>query len=273
VSDNLCPMGTHITVREQLVRLQQWLAQRQSFLHVRFNDGECAAMFRKRPPAATASGEHHFFHSVGDALLQAFTELARQVRADPQLRVIVGTYWSQEPNCPCAQAFSQFLDTRDLKSVIPWGPGDLWYNTELERQHTCAGQELLDLFDAIRKCRSVVLVGNHTIADARHCMGARFVEVPRVDAWLQYSSLMATCGPLAAEGAVFVWCAGFPGKVGACELWAHYPQSTHIDAGAHFDAIFGVNSRSWMQRAYKEHWAHWKFYTEQFADYVKRAIP
>jgi hypothetical protein len=236
---------------------------------MRYNDGEYNSMFKLLPPSATTSGECHHFRDLSDAVFQAFTDTVAIATKSPHAKILLGACWLTDTCYPGSKIFGQFLEERGLLHSVRWGAGDIWYNTAGEGAGTVIEAELWALFDAIRARRNVVLVGNESIAAARHCLGAQFVQIAKPDAWLHQDILVALRRH-AAHGSTFVWCAGLPAKPWSCRLWDKYPSTSHIDFGHFFDGVFGVRNRMWLKRGYGP---HWDFLQKKLIPYVKQAIP
>jgi hypothetical protein len=239
------------------------VAARQPFYHSRWNDGEARAMTLPGESQANCDG-HRYFADMGEALKRTFVEILDY--ANVSSNILVGTMLDTDPEHPTCDILRDVADDassnlHDVRFTV----GEFWL-----RETGPAPVGMCALLDALHESkRMTVLIGNNAIRPARHCMGAEFVAVPAVDAWLHRDRIERTCKDV-GDYATFVWCCGFVGKVVSWEIFKEFPNTTHIDAGHTFDGVFGNLSREWMRRGDSEQWVH---YRDVFGPYVKGFIP
>lgn len=270
-------MPKQLTTGEELDLFNHWIKEGTPFFHTRYNDGELSCLFDLRAPEKTASGEHHYSREVSVAIKKTFKEVLLAATSTSQRsKVVIGSYWL-DPWVPQfvkkqSDRLSELIQRTPDSLRVQWGPSDLWYSTPLEEKEAHEGVRLILLINTLRWVgnrsmphRPVVLVGNSYIAGARHCLGASFIEIPKVDAWKQDDDIRPLCLSKVVDGAIFVWCAGFPGKVWSWECFKSNPNTTHIDAGHLFDLAYGPGNREWSNR---KTGTHCRYYLETLKPYI-----
>lgn len=254
-----------LTTAEQLDLFTNWLEAGTPFFHTRYNDGELLSMFGMKSPKHTTSGEHHYTPGIGLALMNTWVEISRSQRSN----IIVGSYVNDTfshsgVSEKAAERFRTLL-SKSPPSCVAWSQGDLWYSTQLEEQGKHEGPRLMRLIGILAELNDVILVGNANLSKIADRLKTQFVQVPMPDGWSADKSVIHECLQLVRPSSVFLWCAGFPGKVWAWKTWQHQPTSSHIDAGHLFDLACGHRTRDWMRRG---EGAHFNYYQQEVMPYL-----
>jgi hypothetical protein len=127
------------------------------------------------------------------------------------------------------------------------------------------------LIDAVRPHKGqVFLLTCTSLRDARHCLGAEWLQVPGRDSWWAADEVFRMCLARCAPGAVFVWAAGGGLKPTAWKVWRQAQYTTHIDIGHLFNGALGMHDYGWLERR-DGPW--YQPYFRDFAPYVRRFIP
>lgn len=252
--------------------IRMCLLNKRPFIHLRFNDGESNNMFGLLPATSTTSGEHHHFRDLGKEMRKTFKEVCKEAAfRNEERNIILGSYWEHELSKPWAQCLREFIYDEGFEG-IKWTSSDFWYSTELEVKGECC-KTITTLLDTIRFAaidgRKVVLVANYKLRDASYCLSAELLEIPAQDAWLKNSEIWLKLKSKQYDDAIFVWCAGLPGKVWAWRTYCRHTRSSHIDAGHFFDGL-GTPNRAWMNRP---EGVHKDYYYGTLIPYIKGFIP
>lgn len=258
-----------LTTAEQLDKITGWLTTGKPFYHTRYNDGEMLSIFRRREPKDSTSGEHHYTPEISAALHATLSYLLQWVNCNRSANVIFGSCCLDKILNPELRHMSarllEIISKAGVVDALTFGPGDLWYHSDLEVANKPEGARLMSLLEAV-KTRSVVLVGNSIIAKAAEFFSARYIEIPRADAYSEFDRVLKRCLQEATDKSVFLWCAGFPGKVWSWKTWLANQSTSHIDFGHLFDPVYGNGSRVWCNRD----GPHTRFVREKLIPYMRR---
>ena len=248
-------------------KMLEWLKAGLGFAHIRFNDGEMNSLLRLYKPEERNNCGHHYFLDLGDALLRMMREM-KEAKPD---RLLLGSYWHTQSedisrlDQPC-RAFVEWIIKEEMLD-LPWvGSDDL--------VEGLMDGSTLPLFDEIRgqaeQGRRSILVGNPRIAPGAKCLGAEFVQIPRIDCWRYTTQLMATMRGVLLNhpNAAVTWCCGMS-KPWIFDLWREFPNSCHLDAGHLFDAAVGEMNRAYSRRRNRAE-EKWRCYEDFFLPYYTR---
>lgn len=268
------------TAEQQLQQVVNWLDDDEPFVRFSFNDGEIICMLGLRPESHKNNCGHNYFSDLGNQLKSIFFKAN-----DPKYRrdnVHIASYWPWQAiganveyagALPArkeildvnASAFVNYLTGGSLLDKFNWVDADGLVKT--------LGQEsMVKVIKSIRiqsRFRRVFLVGNPGIAEARHCLAAQFIQIPRYNCWTFTKQLMDVCRPLAEQESIFIWCCGLA-KPWIWELWRDFPKTMHFDAGHIFDGVFGDYNRAWLRRNTEEPFLT---YNSTFVPFVRSFIP
>lgn len=272
----------YFNVQQTYDQVMVWLRKRNPFFHTRYNDGEWIAMFRLLPKTSRCD-RHQYTHGIGIALKHTHDQIVENILSGNGFNILLGSNWQlannyQLANCG-AERFDQYIRSHPgLLEKAQWCSGDGWYTTQEEVN---AGVDdlpddkgLLALFDELRNGHDTVLVSNRRIVQACYCIGARSVVIPELDGWKEHQRILDDCLQTGSSRSVYVWCAGFPGKVLSWRIWQKRPNTSHFDLGHVLDGVFGVGIANWLRRTGTDpHQAHRRFLVDHIAPYVKGFIP
>ena len=255
-----------MNIPEYLEQLRQWVEAKEPFYHVRYNDGESLAMYRQGKRKGCP--RHVYTPEISAALKFTLDRIVRSSRPN----ILLGS------NCDRFKYIDRgllatFLGKYPHLCLVV--PGDSWYTTEEEvTNEPLTDKGLIGLIDTVRQNGKVVLVTNSLLQDAKYCLGATWVEVPPVDGWQEHDRVLSDCFLQGGKDSIYIWCAGFPGKVLSWQVWDKRPQTSHIDLGSLFDCVFHVGIANWMLRKGKEpHQLHRQYVEKVIEPYVKSFIP
>jgi len=269
-----------LTVREAISKLTFWVKSGNTFLHLRYNDGEWISMFNLSTPNKTAGGEHHYTLEVGKALKQSYDEVSKLILNDPT-NILIGSNWRFSYELVSAKHFLRYIQqTKGLLETTQWSVGDFWYLTEEEG---CVSEVdhvddkgTIQLMQTLRESsRKVIFVCNNVTNPAQYILGAsQVILIPFKEAWTEYERILIECRLAVEEDCIFVWCAGFA-KALAVTIKQEFPTSSHLDFGSFFDVVFGLHVRGWQQRksSIPGDDRHWKYATEVLTPLVLGFIP
>lgn len=262
-----------LSFEELVITLEQLVNNHQSFLHVRYGDGENLCMFQCFDKGGGQNSENIYYLSMADRMLESAQQIFKLAyRGIAQ--IYIGSPFITWPEPREQNIFINYWHSiyKDELKRLNWCQGDFWYYppnvTDVETKN------ILRLFDTIRNVscsRKVVFVSNANNTNARHCLGAEALVIPgNQKGWGFDQEIQNVLEGYAKENALFIWCAGMPGKVWMAETFLKYPETAHIDIGSFFDLTFGVASRGWMTR--KRDGQYTVKYEDEIIPYVKSFI-
>lgn len=258
-----------LSIEQTLVLLSELVTNCQSFFHTKHNDGECESMF-KCYKKQNQNHENFYHDSMGERLLSAVDQVMTKAY-DRQYDCYFSTYFISDSWHDAGNVYMNHWATKFDLTKFNWCQGDFWYyHPSIKSVPT---ENILTLIDTIRyqsSDRRTVFVSNDVISSARYCLGADNVLILKEDAWKMDGKIQSVLEEYASKDALFIWCAGIPGKVWMTELFLKYPKTSHIDMGHLFDHVFGLDSRTWHTRKYDGE--YYRKYADIFIPYVNSFI-
>lgn len=205
------------TIKTLAILYLDLIAKKENFSFSRFGDGEFAAVFQE--PGMNCDG-HEYFSDMGEELKKIL---------DTKKDYFVGLQ-------PLADGL--------YGSKIDF-PQEWVYADEL---HDLSKDGNIRQLRKVLDLRNVVFVGsNEEIAKK---LNARFVEVPKVNAWLEHERILKAIKPKKDDVVLF--------SCGMLANWLidklHSKDYTLIDAGSLFDPYVGVSSRTYHRGVHSFWW-------------------
>ena len=183
----------------------------------RYGDGEFSAIFHR--PGRNSS-KHQFFPDLGDRLRDI-------LNSNPAYDLGLQRNAVRRFGLRIAEEFPH----------VPWTSTEVLHDVSQDRG-------LTDLFYVLRG-RDVVLVGPQELAKGlRKIMDFDHIEVPLIDCWLAYDSVLKTCLSKGWPGRVFVFAAAMMTNVLIDDLFGA-EDLTLLDVGAAFDPYAGRKTRKY----------------------------
>lgn len=258
---------SELTIPQTLSALTNNVRAGVPFLHVRYGDGECIAMFENPNPKAVNGDGHNYPPDMCLEMKEEFDWAVDQL-AFGRRDIYLGTHHNTLHE---ALKWFKGYNLDSLTTV----PADFW--AVPGEAHD--GPEMLGLLMAIRGWNGpAVLVGKQTISRARHCLNTDHIVIPETNAWLARSVIEEYCADYmrrvsAAQGPLFVWCCGYLGKILAPKLFRENHYSAHLDFGHFFDAVLELPTRKWIQEMIDGEWVEpVKGVQQRRVDYLRNVI-
>lgn len=249
-----------MNVKDQLLFIRKRVEGGQPLYHTRYNDGEINQMLELRPEGTWGS-ENLYRGDLGRELRQCF----RETCLDRSGNVLLGSLINTDPTHEGSLALLKWMQ----QEGIPW---DLVHSSIAEfwcqEENLDGAEEMTSLMASLRESKKCVLVCNQYVSWAKHCLGAKVVIIPELDAWFHRAEVEKELNQYTGDH-IFVWCGGIAAKVWSWRLWgAAGRRTTHLDFGHTFDGVFGQTSREWMKRPSPMS----KYYFSSFVEEVTRWI-
>ncbi len=238
------------------------LSGRSPFFSVRYNDGEMMMMYKTVPEGKMLGTEAN----LAPANYQLGAELRDMLHAMAEpagWEILIGCSWNTPRADKLCQKFEAEVDYWDMRDFN-------WCNEHWPLDGVVDGSTQ-GMIDNLRASGNVVLVTNERLADARHCLGAKLVQVPMHDSWSDRSRIFKECAAHAQadESCKFIWAAGCGLKPTAWRLFWDFPRTSHVDIGHLFNGVFGLRDYGWMKSG-SGPW--YDPYFSRFAPYVRGFI-
>lgn len=190
------------------------LRQGKNFSYSRFGDGEFACILGK---TGCNTDRHTYFPDLGQRLKQILESSPSYYLGLQNLAVRI------------------YNDNEEFQRLVEMNN---WVDNEIIHHQNGKGR-MGELFEAM-KDRYVILVGNETLRNIPFKYEA-FVEIPRLNCWLDYERIREELDDLREPGCVILYCASMMSNVLTHSLFNL--AITQIDMGSSLDPHVNILSR------------------------------
>lgn len=237
-----------IDIIEQKTRLSNFtghIRNREPFVYLRYNDGECRAMlgireWKGRQQLTNCDG-HQYFEEMERPLQEVLFDI-RDLKLEEKKNIYVGLHGTNDQ-----ERIQSFVVKNNLKDNIHWVSTILAEIGILDLSGIDFFREMFD-YPGPR-----ILIGPAKLKQVADVWNSHHIEVPLINCFLYLDEIVASVARLFEEirsssPILIMISAGMPAEIIIWKLWKLNKNNMYFDAGSMFDSVLGNQTRGYMRK-------------------------